>query len=303
MPLLLGKSHGRRQGMLAEEPRSVLGEDIELGNFTRITNDHNGYNGRRSNKHMARNSEEDDLSVHQEKISNVGPDSSTSATTVSSCLPPVHSDDTSTTHSVQPTGTASFASSSTTLMDKQEADASTDAESSLPPKKHSRLVRNIRFSWLSVYRRLHFLVLLPNLIAVVVLAITGSGILRLPLSTLCTASTANILAAVLIRQELVINLLFIIAGFCPRWLPLRIRRLSAKIYHLGGVHSGASVAATIWFFVYSAAAFSKTDQELGGLRTALWTITALIDVLLILIVLLSMPHFRRRWHNQFEWSQ
>lgn len=101
-----------------------------------------------------------------------------------------------------------------------------------------------------------------------------------------------------------INTLFIIFGHCPQWFPLVIRRMSAKIYHLGGVHSGAGVAATVWFGLTSVAIFSFDQADVGGgMRIALWIITAALDFLLLAILGLAMPACRRRWHDYWEWSQ
>lgn len=80
--------------------------------------------------------------------------------------------------------------------------------------------------------------------------------------------------------------------------------MSAKIYHLGGVHSGAGVAATVWFGVTTVAIFSLDETAVsGGMRLAIWIITATLDVLLLSILVLAMPTFRRRWHDYWEWSQ
>lgn len=139
---------------------------------------------------------------------------------------------------------------------------------------------------------------------VVLGALNAPGVLRLPISTVATASAANIACAVVMRQELVINALFILFGHCPRWFPLRIRRLSAKIYHLGGVHSGAGVAATIWFGLTNVATFSMNPEAAsGGTLIALWTITIALDILLLSILLMALPAFRVRWHDCWEWSQ
>jgi hypothetical protein len=105
-------------------------------------------------------------------------------------------------------------------------------------------------------------------------------------------------------RVIVINLLFIVFGHCPQWFPLRIRRLSAKIYHLGGVHSGAGVAATVWFGIANFRVFAiDDDMTSAGIRKAIWTITVLIDVFLLLILGLSIPQFRRYKHDWWEWSQ
>lgn len=95
-------------------------------------------------------------------------------------------------------GISSFASSAATLMDKQGIIASPG----VPPKRFNRFIRNARYTFLSVYRRLYLLVLLPNIITMIVLgALNKPGVLHLPVTSLATAATANILLGILMRQE------------------------------------------------------------------------------------------------------
>ena len=127
------------------------------------------------------------------------------------------------------------------------------------------------------------------------------GLLNLPSELLSTAVATNLTVSILIRQELVINLLFIIFGKCPQWFPLRIRRLAAKIYHLGGVHSGAGIAATIWFGIYNVSVFRISEEVMSNnLKSWILGITMLQDVLLIGILAMSFPKCRQWNHNLFE---
>lgn len=191
----------------------------------------------------------------------------------------------------------SFGSSSSTLMLEKGL---APEEVVLPEKRYGQLCRNIRWTVFSVYRRLNVTIVLIN---VLVMAVLGAlqELFKLPQEKLAIPVAANVTAAVLMRQELVINLLFILFGMCPRWMPLRIRRLAAKIYHLGGVHSGAGVAATIWFALLNVVIFKSPRAEvLIGLQTALFVITIVLDVLLVSIVVLSHPGLRSRFHNAWE---
>lgn len=173
---------------------------------------------------------------------------------------------------------------------------------SLPPKKHGRFMRNIPWTWFSIYHRLHLLVLLPNILTVIILG-AKHKLSSLPTSDIVLAVTVNITAAVLIRQELVVNMLFAIFGKCPHWVPLRIRRLAAKIYHLGGVHSGAAVAATVWYTLLNVIILKeylrKQVARVDGQFTVA-IITFVIDVLLITMVVLALPKLRAKFHNMFE---
>lgn len=194
-------------------------------------------------------------------------------------------------------GNESFRSSTSTLT----ADKSFDLQDAdLPRKKHGRFHRNLRYTLFSVYHRLNILVLTANVLVIVVLVATGQ-LGRINAQAIGTAAAANILVSVLIRQDLVINLLFACFGKCPLWMPLRIRRLAAKIYHLGGVHSGAGMAATIWFGIFNypiVRAFTSYKQH--SLNAAILAITITLDLLLVSIVVFSHPGLRSRFHNTWE---
>lgn len=175
-------------------------------------------------------------------------------------------------------------------------------QTSLPRKKYGRLMRNIRWTWFSVYHRLHLLVLLPNVLTMIILG-AKRGLLNLTPSSMALAVAANVTAAVLIRQELVINLLFAFFGKCPHWVPLRIRRLVAKIYHLGGVHSGAGVAATAWYTLLNVSIMKGyLEDRIAGLRGELpiVVLTFIIDTLFVCIIVLAHPRLRSKFHNTFE---
>ena len=179
-----------------------------------------------------------------------------------------------------------------------------EKEDDLPRKKHIKAFRALRWMWLTIYHRLCLLVLLPNVIIVVTLAAQHNWS-KIPLPHMATAVAANTAVAILVRQESVINLLFILVASCPRRAPLRIRRLLAKIYHMGGVHSGAGIAATIWFTLFNATLLWKWQMKaIPGLPRdqipPVVAITIVIDLLLLLIVAFAHPDLRRRFHNTFE---
>jgi hypothetical protein len=195
-----------------------------------------------------------------------------------------------------PSQAASTASASTTVP------LETDDE--LPQKKFNKAFRALRWTWLTIYHRLCLIVLLPNIIVMISLA-ARHNLFKIPMSAMATAVAANTAAATLMRQELVVNLLFTLVAKCPRSAPLRIRRVLAKIYHMGGVHSGAGIAATIWFTLFNATLLWRWQTDaIPGLPKNRFSfvvaITIVIDLLLILIVAFAHPDLRRQYHNTFE---
>lgn len=118
---------------------------------------------------------------------------------------------------------------------------------------------------------------------------------------LSTPVAANITMTVLIRNEHVINFLFWSLGKTPKSFPLRLRRLVAKLYHLGGIHSGCGIAAILWFFLFNGAIMKiQGNLEYKGIRTGTFLTTVALDILLLNILVFSHPKLRARYHNIWE---
>ena len=171
----------------------------------------------------------------------------------------------------------------------------------LPSKRERRIWRRLRHNLLAVYQRLFSIVFIGNMVAFVAELVLHrhSKPFGPPLGSLATAASANILAAILIRQEIVINALYTICCWTPLWMPLRFRRLVAKVYEFGGVHSGCATSATVWFILYTALV---TKQQADGVfhQPAVIAITYILLVLFVSICLFAIPRFRIFSHNTFE---
>jgi NAD(P)H-flavin reductase len=112
----------------------------------------------------------------------------------------------------------------------------------------------------------------------------------------------NFVAAVLIRQPNVINLLFRIATSVPVYWPLPIRRMSARIYHLGGIHVGGTVMGTLWFFVFTGLLTHRYLQEDAAVSFGVVGISYAILAILAVMIVLALPPFREEFHDFFERS-
>lgn len=171
----------------------------------------------------------------------------------------------------------------------------------LPLKKDLPILRRIRHNLITVYQRLFSIVFFANIIALVVLLFQHrndqpSGP---PLSSIANAAAANILGAILIRQEYVINGLYNICCWTPTSWPLRIRRIIAKLYHFGGVHSGCAVSAVAWFILYTV--LVTRDYVTGSFNEpAILAITYILLILFLAICIFAIPKFRVLSHNTFE---
>lgn len=169
----------------------------------------------------------------------------------------------------------------------------------LPEKRYARWYRNLRWTFLNVYERLALIVLIPNLICMI-WVLTRPNPFDSP-TRFSTPVAANITATVLIRNEHVINFLFWSFGKTPRTWPLRIRRIVAKLYHLGGIHSGCGTAGCIWFFLFNGAVLEiQGNNQYQGIRAGTFLSTVALDILLFNILMLSLPKLRARYHNMWE---
>ena len=95
----------------------------------------------------------------------------------------------------------------------------------------------------SYYNRLASGVLIGNAVFVLL----ALDLQAIAVQTLSDMVLINLSIAILIRQQYLINGLFWLATRIPRTWPLGVRRSAAKVYHFGGLHSGAALAATGWF--------------------------------------------------------
>ncbi|KFY29922.1 hypothetical protein V494_08373 [Pseudogymnoascus sp. VKM F-4513 (FW-928)] len=164
----------------------------------------------------------------------------------------------------------------------------------LPPKLGRHGARALRHRFFSLYRRFFSIVFMGNMIAVIYMiqryAVQG----RPNLPNLGTATAANLSIAVLMRQDHVVNLLFTLACSVPTSAPLFIRRNCAKVYHIGGLHSGAGVAATTWLVVFTIVATIESAHP------AVLAVSYTLIALLVGIVVSAHPTFRAQFHNRFE---
>lgn len=122
-----------------------------------------------------------------------------------------------------------------------------------------------------------------------------------PLITdVATASSANLMVAILFRQENFVNLCYEIAVSVPHSIPLSIRRKLAKVFHYGGAHSGSGTSAVVWFILYVSLA---TKEYINGPTTDTRNnlILSYIIILMFMFILTSAhPRFRVLYHDYFE---
>lgn len=172
-----------------------------------------------------------------------------------------------------------------------------------PQKTAGPIQRFLRHRLFTIYRRLFSTVFITNL-AVLIAILTRSYPARWPrITDVGTAVSANLAVAILMRQEHVVNLLFSLFCSLPLRTPLFVRRWSAKVYHLGGLHSGCAVAAFLWFMLFAATItreYARGFQHQMVNEPAVLVVTYMILSLLLGIIVLTLPRFRALYHNSFE---
>ena len=160
--------------------------------------------------------------------------------------------------------------------------------STLAPASRSVRARLKRRPW-THHNRLAAAVFAVNAL----LAVTAGP---LDVDVLARLVLGNLTLAVLIRQQLVINLLFRLATAASPRRSLRLRWTLGKVYHFGGLHVGGTLCATGWFLVLTGVLTVR-----GGPAALLVTTWAIAGVLAVMVVL-ALPRPRARRHDLFERS-
>ncbi|KAL5045067.1 hypothetical protein BDW71DRAFT_215353 [Aspergillus fruticulosus] len=187
--------------------------------------------------------------------------------------------------------------SSSTIFTPSTSFSSQKEPLSLPYKKQVRPWRGLRYRIFIVYRRLFSLVFLTNLAMLICF-------LTLPIDRrhISTIAFVNLTVAVLIRQDMVINMLYAICCSVPTSWPLAIRKRCAKIYHLGGVHSSAAVMSVTWYtggICYNINSF--VNRPNNPARPSVLTITlSLLALCIFTMIVFAYPTLRKKHHNLFE---
>ncbi|TFK21474.1 nonribosomal peptide synthetase 12 [Coprinopsis marcescibilis] len=186
-------------------------------------------------------------------------------------------------------------SSASSAIEKQEYIWSGYEEDDQPQKTQGRVVRNLRHQVFSLYRRLFSVVFLVN-VALLIWVLVKKDY---DANRLGGIVVANVFIGVLMRQEIVINTLFTIFTAIPSSWPLVIRRVAARIYTIGGIHSGAGVSAFLWLCAFTAQA---TKEMINKGKTSVRTVTVTYIILaeILGILVFAFPALRKKMHDTFE---
>ncbi|KAF4565683.1 hypothetical protein EYR40_002247 [Pleurotus pulmonarius] len=165
----------------------------------------------------------------------------------------------------------------------------------IPDKSQGKFMRNLRHQVFSLYRRLFGIVFIVNMAILIATFVQGEpNAMRLGQIVI-----GNIFCSVLMRQEHVINAFFAVFTAVPPSWPMAIRRVCARVYGIGGIHSGAAVSGTVWLIAFAVQATRELASG-GPTSVATLVVTYCILLLLISIICCAYPAFRIAKHNNFE---
>ena len=122
------------------------------------------------------------------------------------------------------------------------------------------------------------------------------------LSALTALMLVNLTAAVLIRQQNVLNVLFGLAGRGSRSWPLWIRWSVSKVHHIGGIHVGGALAGTAWLCAFACVATVARADHPASISVTTLVLSYCLVALAVLVVVCAAPPVRSRAHNVFELS-
>ena len=171
-----------------------------------------------------------------------------------------------------------------------------------------RILQCTSLAVFSAYIRIFMVVLLLNVSVAVVFI---SGVLKgyrtadmdqisahpSILVDILTMVSADLLAAILIRQDFVINTIFRLSLLVSKRAPLQLRCMFAKVYEYGGFHSGAAVCSVLWFTAFSVIILTN----IKALGPVLLTCTLIIWMIFAAMLVLAFPKIRFNHHNAFEY--
>ncbi|MEX0317400.1 MAG: hypothetical protein AB3N21_05600 [Ruegeria sp.] len=152
------------------------------------------------------------------------------------------------------------------------------------------------------YRRLAFLVAVVNLTMFVLGLRDGRWFTAdgYALGAIADMALINLSMGILIRQQRVVNALFWLATRVPVSWPLWIRWGAGKVFHFGGLHSGGTVAGTVWFGFLLSAMISNRAAGAALPSDLTLGLSATMVILMTLMIVSALGPIRARFHNTFE---
>ncbi|RDL41324.1 uncharacterized protein BP5553_01303 [Venustampulla echinocandica] len=171
-----------------------------------------------------------------------------------------------------------------------------EEEPKKPAPKKKRISRWILFQlWFNTYRKFFTFAISLNLTGIVLAALGRFPYAENHLGALVLG---NLLCAILMRNELFLRVLYMIAIYGLRsWAPVCVKLAATSILqHVGGLHSGCALSGAAWLV------FKIVDiiRHHAVQHSSVIVTGVITNCLIIISVLSAYPWVRNYHHNTFE---
>ncbi|KAG5806799.1 hypothetical protein H9Q74_008962 [Fusarium xylarioides] len=133
----------------------------------------------------------------------------------------------------------------------------------LPDQKGSEMTRDLRYKHASTYRRIFTFIFITNLAVFIALLVTSKA--SILSRDAASAASANLM-----------------------------------VFHYGGFHSGAGVAATAWYMAYTILATQEWAADRQEYRLVNMITGWIVVAMFLVILVAAYPSIRRKFHDHFE---
>ncbi|KAI5374829.1 hypothetical protein J4E82_006507 [Alternaria postmessia] len=178
--------------------------------------------------------------------------------------------------------------------DAAELDTTVKKPAGEKPQK-PKISRWILFDlWFNTYRKFFTFVTLLNLTGII---LSACGRFEYAEEHLGALVLGNLLCAILMRNELWMRFLYLVAIYGLGWAPVCVKLAATSVLqHVGGIHSGCALSGAAWL-VYKCVDIIRYRAVQHPAVIASGIIT---NFFIIVSVLSAFPWVRNTYHNVFE---
>jgi len=118
-------------------------------------------------------------------------------------------------------------------------------------------------------------------------------------------SVGNILIAILVRNELILHLLYRLAVWTSVKIVYGKYYLNSSVHYIGGVHASCATWGFLWLIVDEFQQWGNPSDLLSMATSSdpiSLAISSILLTLLFIIILTAIPPFRNKFHDTFEIS-
>lgn len=120
------------------------------------------------------------------------------------------------------------------------------------------------------------------------------------LESVALVAQTNLAAAVVFRQQYILNAVGWLVTRPPTSWPLRVRWALGKYYHFGGLHVGTALAGTLWYLTLVVSMLRDAAAGVGEASHAHMILGFTIATTFTVMVVMALPRLRAAQHDRFE---